>query len=361
MKYQITVHKTNDSKLSGVNFDNLPFGKVFTDHMFIAKYKDGDWQDCQIRPLDSLSLHPSVTSLHYGQSIFEGLKAQKSDDGTPLIFRPDENAKRLNSSARRMAMPELPEELFLAGLNKLIDIDSDWIPTNEGQSLYIRPFMFASDEYVGIKPSDEYIFVIFASPVGAYYSTPVKVYVSEDYVRAFPGGTGAAKVAGNYAAALLPAKVIQDKGYHQVLWLDGIEKKYFQEIGTMNVFFSIDGKLITPSLDEETILPGITRKSVIALANEAGIEVEERKISTDELFKAIEEGRVAEAFGTGTAATISHISDIGYRDRNYELPPITDDLFSSKVKIILDDLKKGRREDSHNWLFNVERENASLV
>lgn len=353
MKYAIPIQKTAKSKLAEIDFDNLAFGKTFTDHMFIAKYKDGEWQDYKIIPTQALQLHPSVTALHYGQAIFEGMKAQRADDGTPLLFRPEDNARRLNNSAYRMAMPDIPVDLFMSGLDELIKLDSEWIPRGEGQSLYIRPFMFASDEYVGIKPSDEYIFCIIASPVGAYYATPVKVYVSEEYTRAFPGGTGFAKVAGNYGAALYPAKQIQKKGYHQVLWLDGLEKKYFQEIGTMNVFFNLGDRLLTPSLEEGTILAGITRNSVITLAKESGMEVEERRITTDEIFHAIESGKLVEAFGSGTAATISHISDIGYRDKNYELPAITDDFFSIRVKKMLDDIKKGKVEDKHNWIHRI--------
>jgi branched-chain amino acid aminotransferase len=361
MKYAIPIQKIAKSKLPEIDFDNLAFGKTFTDHMFIAKYKDGEWQDYKIMPTQPLELHPSVTALHYGQAIFEGMKAQRAQDGTALLFRPEDNARRLNNSAYRMTMPEFPVDLFMSGLEELIKVDCEWIPKGEGQSLYIRPFMFASDEYVGIKPSDEYIFCIIASPVGAYYSTPVKVYVSEEYTRAFPGGTGFAKVAGNYGAALYPAKQIQKKGYHQVLWLDGIEKKYFQEIGTMNVFFNLGDRLLTPSLEEGTILAGITRNSVITLAKESGLEVEERRITTDEIFSAIEQGKLKEAFGSGTAATISHISDIGYRDKNYELAPITDDLFSVKVKKMLDDIKKGKVEDKHGWIYRVNTSTEAAV
>lgn len=362
MKYSIPIQKTAKSKLPEIDFENLAFGKTFTDHMFIAKYKDGEWKDFEIRPLEPLQLHPSITALHYGQSIFEGMKAQLGDDGTPLLFRPEDNARRLNKSAQRMAMPELPVDLFMSGLHELIKLDAGWIPKGEGQSLYIRPFMFASDEYVGIKPSDEYIFAIIASPVGAYYSTPVKVYVSEEFTRAFPGGVGFAKVAGNYGAALYPALQIQKKGYHQVLWLDGIEKRYFQEIGTMNVFFNINNqKLLTPSLEEGTILAGITRNSVITLAKESGLEVEERRITTEEIFSAIENRDLAEAFGSGTAATISHISDIGYRDKNYELPEINEELFSVKVKAMLNDIKKGKVSDTHDWIYKVNRGSEALA
>jgi branched-chain amino acid aminotransferase len=362
MKYSIPIQKTSKSKLPEVDFDNLAFGKTFTDHMFIAKYKDGEWKDYEIRPLEPLKLHPSITALHYGQSIFEGMKAQVSDDGSPLLFRPEDNARRLNNSAHRMAMPEIPVDLFMSGLHELIKLDAGWIPNGDGQSLYIRPFMFASDEYVGIKPSDEYIFAIIASPVGAYYSTPVKVYVSEEFTRAFPGGTGFAKVAGNYGAALYPALKIQEKGYHQVLWLDGIQKKYFQEIGTMNVFFNMDNKkLLTPSLEEGTILAGITRNSVITLAKENGMEVEERPITTDEIFGSIKSGNLVEAFGSGTAATISHISDIGYRDENFELPVVTDDLFSVKVKALLNDIKKGRLEDTHGWIYKINHGSEAMA
>ncbi|RMD97712.1 MAG: branched-chain amino acid aminotransferase, partial [Bacteroidetes bacterium] len=246
MDMDIRITKTNSSRIDGVDFDNLPFGRLFSDHMFMAEYKDGQWQNFRIEPFKNFSLHPATMALHYGQEIFEGMKATKTLDGKPYLFRPEMHAKRLNKSAARMCMPEFPEEMFLKALHTLIDLDQGWIPPREGSALYIRPTMIATDEFIGVKPSDSYLFFIFTCPVGPYYPKPVKLLAETKYVRAVLGGTGEAKAAGNYAGALLPAKLAQEKGYDQVLWLDAREFKYIQESGTMNIFFVIDNKVITP-------------------------------------------------------------------------------------------------------------------
>ncbi len=356
MKYEIKVNKTNSSRINEVDFNNLPFGKEFSDHMFTAEYSNGSWSNFKIEPMRPIEFHPATSAFHYGQAIFEGLKAQKDKDGNILVFRPDMNAKRMNISAERMGMPSLPEGLFLQALDELLKIDATWVPTSENASLYIRPFMIATDEYVGIRESENYKFIIFTCPVGAYYSAPVNVYVSEDYIRAFPGGVGFAKCAGNYAASLYPLRFAKQEGYDQILWLDGIEKKYFQECGTMNVFFMIDNVLITPPLDEGTILAGITRDSVITLAHEMGIPVEERKISVEEFLVAHKENRIQDAFGAGTAATIAPINIVGYRHVKYTLPDVATRQFSNAIKSKMIQIKNGEAEDTNHWMMKINVE-----
>ena len=358
MNIQIKVEKVAQSRRLKEDFNNLGFGKVFSDHMFVADYYDGDWHDMRIIPFDYLPMHPAMSSIHYGQSIFEGLKARKNKDGEIIIFRPNKNLERMNLSAIRMAMPELPEDMFYEAMEALLKIDNEWIPDAEGTSLYIRPYLFATDEFIGIRRSSRYKFIIFTSPVASYYSEPVKVYASDTYVRAFPGGTGFAKTAGNYARAIKPVEEINKKGYQQILWLDGIEKKYLQEIGTMNIFVIIDGKVITPSLDEGTILPGVTRDSVITLLKEWGIPVEERRISIDELADAYNSGHLEDAFGAGTAATISPIKAIGYHDDEFILPPFEDRHISARLLEALTAIKNGELEDTHGWLHSIALENA---
>jgi branched-chain amino acid aminotransferase len=356
MKYKITIEKTNKSKIANTDFSNLGFGKVFTDHMFVADYRNGEWTDLRIVPFGHIPMHPAMSSIHYGQSIFEGLKAKKDSDGNIIVFRPDMNSKRMNASAKRMAMPEIPQDLFFQAMDQLVLLEQDWIPDGEEASLYIRPFMFATDEFIGIRKSDTYKFMIFTCPVGAYYSAPVKVYASSEYVRAFPGGTGYAKTAGNYARTLQPAEEIAKKGYHQILWLDGIEKKYLQEIGTMNIFVVIDGKVLTPSLDEGTILPGVTRDSVITLLKDLNIPIDERRISIDEILEAYHAGTLEDAFGAGTAATISHIESIGYKDVEYKLPAPEKREISNMLKDLLQKIKDGKTEDKFNWVYKVQKQ-----
>ena len=354
MKYNIDIQKTKHSTLSQVDIHNLGFGKTFSDHMFTADYRDGEWTNLQIIPFGDLKMHPAMSSIHYGQSIFEGLKARKNDDGDIIVFRPEKNLERLNKSAQRMAMPEVPEDLFFEAMDGLLQLDEAWIPKMDGTSLYIRPFMYASDEFIGIRRSNWYKFVIFTCPVGAYYSTPVKVYASDKYVRSFPGGTGYAKTAGNYAATIQPVEEIHNKDYHQILWLDGIEHKYLQEIGTMNFFVIIDGTVITPSLDEGTILPGITRSSVIQLLKDWNIPVEERKISIDEVLEADKNGTLQDAFGAGTAATISYIERIGYKDTFVQLPEVSERKISNRLLKELMAIKDGKAEDKYGWLRTLK-------
>jgi branched-chain amino acid aminotransferase len=348
----IAIKKVSKSNLPNIDFSNILFGKVYSDHMFVADFEDGEWGNYSIIPYGNLNLSPGTCAMHYGQSVFEGLKAYKNENGEVLIFRPYDNFKRLNLSAKRICMPEIPEEVFMGGLTQLLRIDRGWVPDVPGTSLYIRPFMFATDEYIGLKPSQTYRLIIFTCPVGPYYSRPLKVKVEEKYVRAFPGGTGAAKVAGNYAGSLYPAKLAQEEGYDQLIWTDGIEHKYVEESGTMNLIFIVDDVLITPALDD-TILHGITRNSVLTLARDWGMKVEERKVSIDEIIEAIRRKTLKEAFGAGTAATIAHIKTIRYDGINYELPEISYDLFSSRVFDTLEKYKKGRIKDKFGWIVKV--------
>jgi branched-chain amino acid aminotransferase len=353
MGYKITVEKTKASRVGEVDFNNLGFGKTFSDHMFVADYYDGAWHDCRIVPFHDFSIHPALSSLHYGQSIFEGIKAEKDADGNPMIFRPLKNVNRFNISADRMAMPEVPEELFMTALDKLLTIDKDWIPTTPNSSLYIRPFMFATENFIGIKTAERFTFIIFTGPAGPYYSHPVKVFIHDKYVRAFPGGVGYAKCAGNYGAVMMPTREVQKMGYDQILWLDGIHHKYLQEIGTMNVFAIIDGVIITPSLDQGTILDGVTRDSIIRIAENEGYVVQERDLSIDEIITAYHEGKLDDMFGTGTAAVLSHIGLFHYKGENYELPALEEREISNKLKQRLIDQKSGKAEDIFGWLYHV--------
>jgi len=326
---KIDIDRVKKSRLEEVDFANLPFGKVYTDHMLMADYKGG-WKNFRILPYGPMAISPATPALHYGQSVFEGMKAYESPEGDVLIFRPWDNARRLNISAERMCMPPIPEDLFMECLSALLEIDRPWVPSTEGASLYIRPFLFSADEYIGIRPSLEFTFMIILSPVGAYYSTPVKVKIETHYTRAVQGGTGFAKAGGNYGGAIYPAKLAQDQGYHQLIWTDGKEHKYIEESGTMNVMFVIDDTLITPALSD-SILAGITRDSVLTLAASWGMKVEQRQISVDELVNALEKGRVQEAFGAGTAATIAHIELIGHEGKDYVLPPDSERLLANRV------------------------------
>lgn len=300
----------------------LGFGKIFTDRMFIAEWKVGQgWVDARIEPYAPFSLDPACLVLHYAQEIFEGLKAYKWEDGSIALFRPEMNARRFNHSADRMCMPDVPEELFLKGIEELVRLESDWIPTSAGTSLYIRPTLIAVEPVLGVKPSDHYYFYVILSPVGAYYSggfNPTKIMVEDRYVRAVPGGTGEAKTGGNYAGSLKAGLEAKKKGFDQVLWLDGIERRYIEEVGAMNMFFAYGNTIVTAPL-EGTILNGVTRNSVVTLAADLGITVEERKIDIDTLMADIGSGRITEAFGSGTAAVIAPVGTLCYKDQNLDI------------------------------------------
>lgn len=341
-----------ESKLKDVDFSKVIFGRVYSDHMFVSDFMDKSWNNNRIVPYDYLSFSPGSAVLHYAQSIFEGLKAYRSESGEVLIFRPDMNLKRMNVSAKRMCIPEIPEEIFMGGMRELLKIDKGWVPGLPGTSLYIRPFAFALDEYIGIRPSDTYQFIIFTCPVGAYYSKPVKVKIETHYTRAVEGGTGFAKAAGNYAASLYPAKLAQEKGYDQLIWTDGRDHKYVEEAGTMNVMFLINNKLVT-SIAGDSILNGITRDSVLTLARDWGVEVEERKISVDEIIAACKSGEMQEAFGVGTAATIAHIDLIGHEGNDYKLKPIESREFSNQILRTLDEIRTGKAPDKFGWIYKL--------
>ncbi len=351
-QYNIEINKIENSRISEIDFNNLSFGKTFSDHMFVVDYEEGQWINPQIIPFQNLSFTPALVSLHYGQTIFEGLKAYKSKEGQISVFRPEEHAIRLNKSAERLCMPTIPENLFLEGLYKLLELDNEWIPAQDGCSLYIRPLMFATEEILGVSPANKCKFIIFSSPVASYYSGSVKVLVETEYVRAAEGGVGFAKMGGNYAGALLPTKHALEKGYQQLLWTDAKENKYIEEAGTMNVMFQIGDTIVTPTASS-SILSGITRKSVIALAHKWGYKLEERKISIEELVEAHKNGELKDAFGTGTAATLTHISHIGYNGVDYELPAVVERDFSNKASEYLQNLKQGKAEDYMNWMVNI--------
>lgn len=348
----INITKAERSKLKEINLENLPFGRFFTDHMLEADYEHGEWKNVEIKPYQPLLLEPSLSALHYGQSIFEGIKAYRNESGEAFIFRPYDNFRRFNTSAHRMNMPAVPEEIFIEGMRQLIELDKNWIPARKDHSLYIRPFMFATDCMLGVKPSDTYKFLVILSPTGPYFSAPMKIAVEEKYTRAAPGGVGFAKNAGNYAGSMIAATEAKQAGYDQVLWTDAFEHKWLQEVGMMNVFFLIDDVAITPSLDEGTILAGVTRDSVITGLKEKGIAVEERRINIDELIDAYLSGRLKEVFGTGTAATVALIKELKYKDMVMQF-----DVNSWKIapylKSWLNDLREGKSEDRHGWLFKV--------
>jgi branched-chain amino acid aminotransferase len=348
----ITVRKAERSKLNDMTLENLPFGKFFTDHMLEADYENGEWKNVEIKPYQPLLLNPSVAAIHYGQSIFEGVKAYKDREGKARIFRPQDNFRRFNISAERMQMPAVPEEIFMEGMKQLVHLDQNWIPSKEDHSLYIRPFMFASDELIGVRPSDNYKFMIILSPTGPYYAAPMRIYVEEKYVRAVPGGVGYAKAAGNYGAAMYATAEAKKKGYDQVLWMDAFEHKYVQECGTMNVFFIIGNTAITPGLEQGTILDGVTRQSTITLLQEMGFTVEERSLGIDDIIDAYKAGLLYEVFGTGTAATISMIRELRYKD--FVMQFDTDNWKTAPMlKSWLTDIREGRREDRYNWMWKV--------
>lgn len=343
------LSKVKSSKISKVDFSDLGFCKYYTDHMFVCEYENNDWKNFRIIPFQDLNLSPACTTLHYGQTIFEGLKAYKNEKDEILIFRPDKNAKRFNSSAERMCMPSLPEKYFINSIEELLKIEKDWVPKGEENSLYIRPLMFAIDPYIGIKPADKYLFIIICGLAGGYYSEPVNVKIETEYTRAVKGGVGYAKTAANYAAALYPAVQAQKEGFHQLIWTDGKEHNFVEESGTMNLFFVIDNKLITPPLGD-TVLDGVTRDSIISVCPELDIDIEIRKISVKEIIDALGNGSMTEAFGAGTAATIAPIKTIAFQSKKYNLPENNKISFSKKILDYLNNLKFGKIDDKFNWV-----------
>jgi len=342
------IHPTDHSRLGEVDLHELPFGTVFSDHMFVMDFRNGQWQTGVIEPYAEMPLSPALMALHYGQAIFEGMKAFRQPDGRVALFRPDANIQRFNVSADRMCMPAVDPTLFHDALTELVRMDSGWVPDGEGASLYIRPFMFASEVHVGVRPSQEYRFIIFTCPVGSYYEGSVRVKVETEYTRAAPGGTGFAKAAGNYAASLKPTELAKAGGYHQILWTDAVEHKYIEESGTMNIVFVMDGKLVSPSLGD-TVLNGVTRNSVLSLARRHGIEVEERRIAVSELKAAAESGLLNEAFGVGTAATMTPIEAIGFKGEDVELPAVESWTVMPKIAVALEGIRRGQEDDPFGW------------
>lgn len=337
--------------------DSLGFGKLFSDHMFLMDYTEGrGWHDARIIPFANITLSPAAMVFHYGQEMFEGLKAYKGCDGRPRLFRPDMNAKRTNSSNRRLCIPELPEEYFVEAVKALVSLDRDWIPSAPGTSLYIRPFIFATDEFLGVAPSKTYRFYIILSPSGAYYASgldPVGIWIEDDYVRAVRGGMGFAKAGGNYAVSLAAQVKAHEGGYSQVLWLDGVERRYIEEVGAMNIFFKINGTVVTPMLNG-SILPGITRDSVIQICKDKGIPVEERRISVDELLEAQRNGSLEECFGSGTAAVISPVGKLRYKD---EVMTINGGGIGEVSQLLYDTItgiQTGSVEDRHGWVTVID-------
>jgi branched-chain amino acid aminotransferase len=349
----MNIRRVENSRIGSVDMNNLPFGRVFSDHMFIARCHKGEWETPEIVPYGKLEMSPANASLNYGQSVFEGMKAFRGKDGRPVLFRPEDNWERMNFSATRMCMPHIPEAIFMEGLKALITLDEAWIPTEAKGSLYIRPIYFASDEVIGVHSSDSYTFAIITSPSGPYYSKPVRVLVEETYVRAANGGTGDAKAAGNYAAGMLPDKLAKEQGYQSLMWLDARQRKYIEECGTMNVFFVVeDNTVLTPSLSG-SILHGITRDSVIQLLEHHGYRVEERRIAIQEIADLYYGGLLTDAFGTGTAATIAHIAEINYGGNAIMLPPVEERVLSNWLARTLSDIRAGRAVDTFGWTLRL--------
>ena len=353
---EIKIELTKTPKQKPQDQSKLGFGKIFTDHMYVMPYnKEQGWHDPKIVPYQPITLEPSAMVFHYGQEMFEGLKAYKTEDGRVLLFRPDKNIARANHSNDRLCIPEIPADDFLNALKTLVKVDKDWIPTQPGTSLYIRPFVIATDPFLGVRPSDTYLFIIILSPSGAYYESgldPVKIWIEDDYVRAVRGGIGEAKTGGNYVASLAAQVKAHDEGYSQVLWLDGVERKYIEEVGAMNIFFKIDGKVVTPMLNG-SILPGITRNSVLQLCRDWGLPTEERKISVEELIQAQKEGKLEEVFGTGTAAVVSPVKELDWKgDKVFisdgKIGEITQKLYDTMTGI-----QWGKIPDTKGWIVPV--------
>lgn len=351
---KINIKKVRESNLNKVDFSNLGFCKYYSDHMFTADYEDGIWSNFKISPHEDLLLSPACSTLHYGQTIFEGLKAYKNKEGEVLIFRPDKNAERFNTSAKRMCMPNFPTKYFTQSITELLSIDKRWVPLEENSSLYIRPFMFAIDPYIGIKPADKYKFIIICGLAGGYYSEPVNVKIETQFTRAISGGVGFSKTAANYAAALYPAVMAQKDGYHQLIWTDGKEHKYIEESGTMNLFFVINNKLITPPLGD-TVLDGVTRDSIILLSKDLGIDIDIRKVSVKEIINSLKNNSITEAFGAGTAATIAPIKTIGYKNEKYNISQESEKSISSTLLKTLNSIKYGETKDKFGWIYKLNQ------
>jgi branched-chain amino acid aminotransferase len=355
MSFNINITKVKESNVKNLDFDNIPLGTTFTDHMFICDFENGEWVNPRIVPMGMIPTHPAAMALHYGQAIFEGMKAYKNTKGEPMLFRPEQNAKRLNKSADRMGMPNFPEELFVESLKELVSLEHNWIPPKEGSDLYLRPFMYADEPFIGMRAATHYKFIIMASPAGPFFSKRIKLWAEKQFIRAAHGGTGEAKAAGNYAAAIRPTELAKAKGYDQVLWLDAAEHKYIQEVGTMNIFFKIDGEFITPILDG-SVLDGITRKSVIDLLRDKGFKVTERLITLQEIKEASHDGTLEEAFGAGTAVGIAYIQEIGLEGETIHVSD--ESPIGLDVNNTLNAIKTGKQEDKFGWMLKTRKELA---
>jgi branched-chain amino acid aminotransferase len=353
MKYDISITRTTTPKAKPTDESKLGFGKIFTDHMFLMNYStEKGWHDPRVVPYGPISLDPSAMVFHYAQELFEGMKAYRRPDGEIQLFRPEKNIERMNNTCRRLCVPEIDPELALQAISAVVEADKDWIPHAEGTSLYIRPFIIATDEFLGVHPSKTYIFSVILSPVGSYYAAginPVKIMVEREYVRCVKGGTGEAKAGGNYAASLIGQQKAEDMGYAQVLWLDGVERKYIDEVGAMNVFFVIDGTVVTPSLADGNILPGVTRRSCVEILKKWGIPVEERKLSIDEVLEAHASGKLDEAFGTGTAAVISPIGELFDNGKTYIVNEGKIGAIAQRLYDNLYGIQTGKVEDYMGW------------
>lgn len=348
----IPVERIKQSRISSVDFNNLGFGNHIADHMLVADYKNGAWGQPAVMPFGELPMTPAILALHYGQAIFEGMKAFKNKQGDIVIFRPKRHYQRLLKSLERMCMPAMEEDFFINSLCAVIEADAQWVPTSEGSSLYLRPVVFATESRLGVKISDEYKFVVLTSPVGPYFTKPVRVKVEETYVRAAEGGTGFAKCAGNYGGAFYPTQLAREQGFDQVLWTDAKEHKYIDESGAMNVMFVLNGKLVTPKLSS-SLLDGVTRDSILTLADSLGMAKEERRVSVAELQEAFTKGTLTEAFGVGTAAVVSPIAIINIGGKDYSLPADSAASFQQRVKKKLNDIRTGLEPDMHGWNYKV--------
>jgi branched-chain amino acid aminotransferase len=349
----LKIERTLHSRLNEVDFNNLEFGKYISDHMSVADYADGTWGETSIIPYQELKMSPAILALHYGQAIFEGMKAFRMNDGRVNIFRPYKHHERFQKSLERMCMPEIPESMFMDALHTLLTLDKKWVPSQEGCSLYIRPVVFASEAKLGVKVSEQYKFIIMTTPVAAYMSKPYRLKVEDYYVRTAEGGTGFAKCAGNYGGAYYPTQIARKQGYDQVLWTDHKEHKYIDEVGMMNVMFVIDGKLVTPELNT-AILDGVTRDSILTLANDMGMETVERRISVDELEDGFKSGRVTEMFGAGTAAVVASIALLNIHGKDYNIPVATPESFQLRVKEKLLRIRTGAEPDEHQWNYIID-------
>lgn len=349
---EIVVVKSETSKINDVDFDNLIFGRVFTDHMFVCDFEDGKWQTPQIMPYQPMTIEPSARVFHYGQAVFEGMKAYKDDDGKIFLFRPDQNFKRINKSAARLAIPEFPEGYFFKGLETLLKLDRDWIKPGVGNSMYIRPFVIATEPAISASPANSYRFMIILSPAKAYYNEPVRVLFAEKYSRSADGGVGFAKAAGNYAAQFYPTSLAQKKGFQQIIWTDANTHEYLEEAGTMNIFFRVNDKLITAP-NNDRILDGVTRKSVITLAKDLGIECDVRRVSVKEIKQAAKDGSLKEIFGAGTAAVISPVSAFEHADEVFELEQL-DNSYASLFKEKLMNIQHNIADDPYGWRYEVK-------